>query len=272
MKRTILGVAAALVALAAGGAWAQGPERAQGAALLDAAADLGLDDAATVKLYQAYQGARAKLAAARDARAAAHKALRDALDAGAGDAEVSAKLDALRKADAAVAQLQQTGPVEVAAGLSPAQAARVYLALTPGGAPDRGARGGRAAAAPAAVAAPAAEEAPIADQAMALVKAWVAAAKAQDIDAMMAPFADNFYNAQLGDKAGARAFLKNALDMGYLDGIEVTMDDAEIDEENGKVSIYPIDVDGVFGSITIEFIAEQRDGAWKLVGLDITGI
>lgn len=271
MVRTMSVVAVALLALAAGGAWAQGSDRAQGAALLDAAAELGLDDAQTVQLYQAYQAARGNMASAREARAAAQKALREALDAGAADADVSAKLDALRKADVAVAQLQQTGPLAVAAGLTPSQQARVYLALTPGGGADRAGRGGRAAAAPEAAPA-AAPEVPLAKQVEAMVNAWVAAAKAQDIEAMMAPFADKFYNSQLGDKAGARAFLQNAMDMGYLDGVEVSMEDAEVEIEDGKASMYPIDVDGAFGSITIEFIAEQVDGAWKLVGMDISGI
>jgi hypothetical protein len=262
---------AALVLVAAGSAAAQ--DRAQGAALLDAAAATGMDEAQTVKLYQAYQGLRSKLVAARETRAAAHKALREALDAGAADADLAAKLDALRLADAALAQLHQTGPLEVASGLTPAQQAQVYLALGPGGgAAERGGvRGGRPA--PAAPAAPAAApEVPLEEQAMAMVQQWVGAAKSKDIDAMMKPFADNYYNAQLGDKQGARDFLKNAMDMGYLDGIEVSMEDAEVELDNGKASIYPVDVDGPFGSVTIEFIAEQVDGTWKLVGLDITGI
>lgn len=251
------------------------PAQMQGAMLLDLAAQLGLDDAQTVKLYQGYRAAEGRLEALRAAKDAARKALHEALEAGAADAAITPLMDALRKADMELAQAKQAMALETASGLSPAQQAKVYLLLSgkpghdgpqgPGVPPPPGPPPAAPAPAPAPVLS-------VEEEAMNLVKNWVVAAKAKDLTAMMAPVSEKFTNPVYGDKAGLTAFVQQGIDMGYFDDIEVSLEDAEIEVENGKASIYPVDVTGSFGSVTVEFIAYQEAGAWKLIGLDIAGI
>lgn len=259
---------------------APAPARLQEAMVLDLAGQLGLDDAQTLKLYQGYRAAQAKTRALRGAEAAARKALREALDAGATDAALAPLLDTLRKAEMDVAQAQQAGALEMSAGLSPAQQAKVYLLVTdmprhagrPGPHPPKGP--GAPDAAPAAAPTPPPAPAPtLEEQALALVKEWVVNAKKKDLDAMLAPVSDKFNNPTYGDKAGLRAFIEQGIAMGYFDDIEVSLEDTEIEvDKDGKASVYPVDVSGTFGSVTVEFIAKQEDGVWKVVGLDISGI
>lgn len=255
------------------------PAAMQGALLLDLAAQVGLDEAQTVKLYQGFRAAEARLEGLRAAKTAARNALEEALAANAADAAIGPLMDALRKADMELSQAKQAMALETASGLSPAQQAKIYLLLsTP---PGHGNQQGPGApppppGAPAAAPAPPAPapELSTEEQALNLVKNWVVAAKAKDLAAMIAPVSEKFTNPTYGDKAGLTAFVQQGIDMGYFDDIEVSLEDAEIevDQATGKASIYPVDVTGTFGSVTVEFIAHQEEGVWKLIGLDISGI
>jgi len=135
--------------------------------------------------------------------------------------------------------------------------------------------GGDAAAAPAAAAAaPAA-----ADPKTALldgVKNVLAAAKKEDLDSVMAMISEDFEHPQLGDKAALKEFLQGAIDMGYIemyaDDTEVSTEDAEFEQDGEEMIIYPIDVEGPWGSATLELTAKQEGGVWKIVSADVSGV
>lgn len=137
---------------------------------------------------------------------------------------------------------------------------------------NSGAVGGEAAA-PAA--APAAETDP--KQALLSgISTILDAAKKEDLDTVMALVSEDFEHPQLGDKAGLREFLQGAIDMGYIemyaDDTEVSTEDTEFEEDGDELIIYPIDVEGPWGSATLEFVAKQEGGAWKIVGVDASGV
>lgn len=141
---------------------------------------------------------------------------------------------------------------------------------------NSGAVGGEAAApAEAPAAAPAAETDP--KQALLTgISTILDAAKKEDLDTVMALVSDSFEHPQLGDKAGLREFLQGAIDMGYIemyaDDTEVSTEDTEFEEDGEELIIYPIDVEGPWGSATLEFVAKQEGGAWKIVGVDASGV
>ncbi len=67
-------------------------------------------------------------------------------------------------------------------------------------------------------------------------------------------------------------FIGQAIDMGYLEDLEVYMDDAEAEVDGEEVIVYPIEIMGAFGSVTFELVFQEKDGAMKIVGLDASGI
>jgi ketosteroid isomerase-like protein len=110
------------------------------------------------------------------------------------------------------------------------------------------------------------------DQIMKEVNAWKTAMLAKDIDGIMAPFSGSFEHYEWQDKAGAKDFISQSIDMGYLDGIEITTDAAEVKVEGDVATVYPVDVTGSFGTVTIEFTFKKEADGWKITGLDASGL
>lgn len=107
---------------------------------------------------------------------------------------------------------------------------------------------------------------------MAGIQQWMDSLKKQDIDGMMKMVSDKFEHYEFGDKDGLRDFLQQAMDMGYLDGVDVDASDVEVEIEGNEATVYPIEVIGAFGSITLEFIATKEGSEWKVTGMDAAGI
>ncbi len=101
---------------------------------------------------------------------------------------------------------------------------------------------------------------------------WKAAMEAQDVDKIMANFSDNFKHYDWKDKAGAKDFITDAKDMGYLDGVEVLLDDMEIKVEGDTATVYPVDISGAFGSLAMELNLTKEGGTWLVTGLDAAGL
>jgi len=104
------------------------------------------------------------------------------------------------------------------------------------------------------------------------VEAWKAGLVAHDIAQIMAPFSEKFAHYETGDKAGLQDFMEGAIDMGYLDDVEVFHEEAEITIEDGVATVYPIDLSSSAGSVTIEFTLTKEDGGWMMTGMDIEGL
>ena len=136
--------------------------------------------------------------------------------------------------------------------------------------------GDAAAAAPAAAAAAPAAAADPKAALMDGLKNVLAAAKKEDLDSVMSMISEDFEHPQLGDKAGLKEFLQGAIDMGYIemyaDDTEVSTEDVEFEQDGEELIIYPIDVEGPWGSATLEFTAKQEGGAWKIVSVDASGV
>lgn len=96
----------------------------------------------------------------------------------------------------------------------------------------------------------------------------------KDFDGAFAAVADDFnhYMYEIRDKAQLRSFLENAAAAGFMEDIEINLDDVEITIEGDKVIAYPIEVVGIFGRGTLEFVGEKRDGQYMLTTLDVFGL
>lgn len=100
----------------------------------------------------------------------------------------------------------------------------------------------------------------------------VASANAQNLDAVFAHFAEDFYCPQLGDKEDFRDFVENAKGSGFLDGLEISTEDAEITIEGDTAMVSPVDIRGSFGSGEGDFVAKKINGVWMITEMDIAGI
>lgn len=90
------------------------------------------------------------------------------------------------------------------------------------------------------------------------------ALKAQDIDAMVSNYSDDFESDQGGGVPEMKEFLQGAQEQGFLDGIEIDQSGTEIKVEGDKATAGPIDLEGAFGALTLEFELGKRDGQWKV--------
>ncbi|MFP6583060.1 MAG: hypothetical protein VCD00_10975 [Candidatus Hydrogenedentota bacterium] len=98
-----------------------------------------------------------------------------------------------------------------------------------------------------------------------IVAEMMAALAGQDIDKMVSFYSEDFESDQGGDRDATREFLAGAKEQGFLDGIEVDQSSSETSIEGDKASVGPIDLEGAFGALTLEFDLEKRDGSWIVV-------
>jgi len=97
---------------------------------------------------------------------------------------------------------------------------------------------------------------------------WKAAGEAQDIDAQMALFSEDFEGEQ-GGKDDLKEFMLEAKDMGYLDDMEVIVDDVELKIEGTTATAYPLIIETGMGSATIGLELTKEAGGWMVTGMDM---
>lgn len=108
--------------------------------------------------------------------------------------------------------------------------------------------------------------------AMKTVSAYVEAAESGDIDGLLNCFAEDFSHYELGDKAGLRTFIEGVEAEGMLEDISGDTDDAEAEVDGDTVTVYPVELEGIFGTVTYEFTLKAEGNAWKIIGFEMTGV
>ncbi len=107
--------------------------------------------------------------------------------------------------------------------------------------------------------------------AMKTVAAYVKAAEEGDIDSLLACFSEEFDHYELGDKAGLRKFIEGVEAEGMLEDITGTTEEAEAEVDGETVTVYPVELEGIFGTVTYEFELKAEGDAWKIVAFEMTG-
>lgn len=97
---------------------------------------------------------------------------------------------------------------------------------------------------------------------MTVITTIMAALASQDIDAMVAPYSEDFTSDQGGGVAETKEFLVGAKDQGFLEDLEVSMSNIEISVDGDKASVENIELEGAFGALTLSFELAKRDGTW----------
>ena len=100
-----------------------------------------------------------------------------------------------------------------------------------------------------------------------------AALEELDLDLLMSTFSDDFYHPEVGGKEEGREMLQMAIDAGYADDGEVYVDDMEIVvKEDGTATVYPIDLAGPPGSISVELVMQKDADGWLIKTINPDGI
>ncbi len=94
-----------------------------------------------------------------------------------------------------------------------------------------------------------------------------------EIESIMAVHSKQFDHPELGGFDELEAYLSNAIDMGYLEDVEVTTDEAEL-EFDGKdtVTVYPITMESPFGAVILELTLCNEKGTWKISSSEASGL
>ena len=74
------------------------------------------------------------------------------------------------------------------------------------------------------------------------------------------------------DKDGLIEFMKFGKDEGYFDGVEVSMEDAEIEIDGATATVYPIDFVNDMGAVTVELKVQKEKDGWLITDMDIEGL
>ncbi|MCX5772394.1 MAG: hypothetical protein NTZ09_19265, partial [Candidatus Hydrogenedentes bacterium] len=71
------------------------------------------------------------------------------------------------------------------------------------------------------------------------------------------------------DKETYRDFVKESIDMGYLDDLKISNENAKITfEAKNKAVVYPIDATASFGSASLKAVLTDENGKWLVT--DVT--
>lgn len=103
-------------------------------------------------------------------------------------------------------------------------------------------------------------------------KEFLGKVAAKDLDGAMVAVSDNFEHYEYGSKEELKSFLDEAKQSGFLDELKIITDDTEVKIEGDKAVIYPVDVEGFFGSFTLELTCQKEGDKWMVTTMDIFGI
>ena len=279
MKKTVMVVCVALLSI---GFTARANDAlVEQVMLLRIVNDLGVDDYEMVEILNGYKEYRSTMNALTSKCAEKCAELKAAIDAGESASRISALTRELMTMDMDMLRAKQGAINEAASVLDAASVAQLYLVVRDMDAAKdsvvaelTGKSGAACPVAGAACPATAAPEQAPEEALMERGKLFLNKLIEKDFDGAFAAVADDFQHSlyEIRNKESLRNFLENAAAAGFLDDLEINFDDTEIKIDGDKVVAYPVDISGVFGSGTLELIAEKRNGEYVLTTLDVFGL
>ncbi len=95
---------------------------------------------------------------------------------------------------------------------------------------------------------------------------WKAAMVAKDLDKLMAAYSENYVSSRGGGKDSIREFMTRAFEQGFMDSVEVKIEDAQITIEGDKAAFGPVEFVSDRGTLASEYTLQKENGAWLIVG------
>jgi ketosteroid isomerase-like protein len=94
---------------------------------------------------------------------------------------------------------------------------------------------------------------------------WKAAMVAKDLDKLMATFSENYLSSRGSGKDAMRERMAGAIERGFLDSIEVNIENAQITIEGDKATFSPVEFTSDRGTMALEYTLQKENGAWLIV-------
>ncbi|MHC4571832.1 MAG: nuclear transport factor 2 family protein [Planctomycetota bacterium] len=95
---------------------------------------------------------------------------------------------------------------------------------------------------------------------------WKRALVAKDVDKMMEVYSEDFVTGDGGDKEDVRKLVEWAIGEGYLDDIEVDLEEAEMGIEDGEATFDPVELRFVSGDRQrYGYRLRKEKGLWRIV-------
>ncbi|MHC4130833.1 MAG: nuclear transport factor 2 family protein [Planctomycetota bacterium] len=95
---------------------------------------------------------------------------------------------------------------------------------------------------------------------------WKQAAIAQDVDAFMAVYSEDFAGSNGEDKEQVREVMEDAFDQGYLDNVDINLDIAQLTITDDIAEFSPVDIVADMGEITVDFTLKKEDkNTWRII-------
>ena len=95
---------------------------------------------------------------------------------------------------------------------------------------------------------------------------WKAALIAHDMDKFMETYSENYTNTEGGGKDSVREFVTGVIEQGYLDNLEINLEDAQITIEGDMATVAPIELTSDTGVYVLEYNKLQKEnGDWLIV-------
>ena len=86
-----------------------------------------------------------------------------------------------------------------------------------------------------------------------------------DIDKFLATHSDDFDNPEMGDKEALAEFVGGAMEQGFLDDLEVIIEEAETVIDGETATVAPVDLEGSFGGMSLELTLKKEGDAWLII-------
>jgi len=98
---------------------------------------------------------------------------------------------------------------------------------------------------------------------------WKAAHAAKDLDRLMATLSENYVSMRGDGKDSMREFLSRAFEGGFMDSVEIKIENAQITIEGDKATFGPVEFIGDRGTFAFKHILQKENGNWLIVGAEM---
>lgn len=101
---------------------------------------------------------------------------------------------------------------------------------------------------------------------------WEEGMLAHDVDKIQLAISENFANERVSSKAELGEMNRRIMESGYLEGMEISMENSEQTREGDVVTVYPIDLTSPAGALSVKLTLTKEENAWLITSLAVDGM